>query len=37
MKTHTRTQQYKQEKGCQYEERNMNNHSFTLQYKQEKG
>lgn len=37
MKTHTRTPQYGQEKGCQYEERNMNNHSFTLQHGQEKG
>ena len=37
MKTHTPTPLYGQEKGWQYEERNMSNHSFTLQYEQEKG
>lgn len=37
MKTHTRTQQYGQEKGWQYEERNMNTHTRTPQHGQEKG
>lgn len=36
MKTHTRTQQYKQEKGCQYEEQNMKTHTRTPQHGQEK-
>ena len=37
MKTHTRTPQYGQEKGWQYEERNMKGHTRTPQYGQEKG
>lgn len=37
MKTHTRTPQYGQEKGWQYEERNMNTHTRTPQHGQEKG
>ena len=37
MKTHTRTPQYGQEKGWQYEERNMNTHTPTSLYGQKKG
>lgn len=37
MKTRTRTLQYEQEKGWQYEERNMNTHTPTPLYGQEKG
>ena len=32
MKTHTRTPQYGQEKGCQYEEQNMKTHTRTPQH-----